>query len=89
MGGFTLGTAQAYSALMDENSIAGRTQRLRREIELIQQQEHLYRTHRVHSLSENEEHAKREFRALQIREELRALIERAKQRSSHGSVWYG
>ena len=64
---------------MDENSIAGRTQRLRREIELIQQQEHLYRTHREHSLAENEEHAKREFRALQIREELRALIERTKQ----------
>lgn len=64
---------------MDENSIAGRTQRLRREIELIQQQEHLYRTHREHSLAENEEHAKREFRVLRIREELRALIERAKQ----------
>jgi hypothetical protein len=64
---------------MDENSIAGRTQRLRREIELIQQQEHLYRTHREHSLAENEEHAKREFRVLRIREELRALIERTKQ----------
>ena len=63
---------------MDENSIAGRTQRLRREIELIQQQEHL-RIHREHSLAENEEHAKREFRVLRIREELRALIERAKQ----------
>ena len=46
---------------MGENSIAGRTQRLRREIELIQQQEHLYRTHWGHSLAENEEHAKRNF----------------------------
>lgn len=30
---------------MDENSIAGRTEKLRREIELIQHQEHRYRRH--------------------------------------------
>jgi hypothetical protein len=73
---------------MEEYSIAGRTQRLRRETELIQQQEHRYRSHRGHSLAENEEHVKREFRILQISEELRTLVEKAKQRSSHGSVWY-
>ena len=73
---------------MDDCSIAGRTEKLRREIELIQQQERHYRDNRSHSLDENAEHEKREFRVLAIREELRTLVERAKQRSSHGSVWY-
>ena len=73
---------------MDDCSIAGRTEKLRREIELIGQEERLYRNNRGHSLAENSEHEKREFRVLAIREELRTLIEKAKQRSSHGSVWY-
>jgi len=73
---------------MDDCSIAGRTERLRREIELIRQEEHHYRDHRSHSLAENAEHGKREFRVLAIREELRTLVEKAKQQSSHGSVWY-
>jgi hypothetical protein len=73
---------------MDESSIAVRTERLRREIGLIQQEERHYRNHRIHSLVENAEHEKREFRVLAIREELRTLVEKAKQRSSHGSVWY-
>jgi hypothetical protein len=73
---------------MDDSSIAGRTEKLRREIELIQQDECLYRTRRSHSLAENAEHDKREFRVLAIREELKTLVEKAKQQSSHGSVWY-
>jgi hypothetical protein len=73
---------------MDDCSIAGRTEKLRREIELIQQEERRYRNNRSHSLAENTEHEKREFRVLAIREELRTFVEKAKQQSSHGSVWY-
>jgi hypothetical protein len=73
---------------MDDISIAGRTEKLRREIELIQQEERHYRHNRGHSVADNAEHEKREFRVLAIREELRTLVERAKQQSSHGSVWY-
>jgi len=73
---------------MDDNSIAGRTERLRREVELIQQDERLYRSQPRHSLAEKLAHFKRESRMLQIREALRTLVERAKQQSSDGSVWY-
>ena len=73
---------------MDDGSIAARTEKLRREIELIRQEECSYRSHRSHSLRENAEHAKRELRVLAIREELKTLAEKAKQQSSHGSVWY-
>jgi len=73
---------------MDDSSIAARTEKLRREIELIQQEERGYRNHRSHSLAENAEHEKREFRVLAIREELRTLVEKVKQQSSHGSAWY-
>lgn len=74
---------------MDDSSIAVRTEELRREIELIQREERRYRINRNHSLAENAEHQKREFRVLAIREELRTLVEKAKQQTSHGSVWYG
>ncbi len=73
---------------MDDSSIAGQTEKLRREIALIQQEERSYRTHQIHSLAEHNEHDKREFRVLAIREELRTLVEKAKQQRSHGSVWY-
>jgi hypothetical protein len=73
---------------MDESSTAGRTEKLRREIVLIQQEESSYRDHGHHSLAEKAEHDEREFRVLAIREELRTLVEKAKQRLSHGSVWY-
>jgi hypothetical protein len=73
---------------MDNSSIAARTEKLRQEIALIQQEERQYRINRSHSLAENAEHEKREFRVLAIREELRSLVEKAKQQSSHGSVWY-
>lgn len=72
---------------MDDRSIAGRAEKLRREIALIQQEERDYRSHRGHSLAENEKHVKREFRVLAIREELRTLVERAKEQLSQGSVW--
>lgn len=65
---------------MHDSSIVGRTLKLRREIELIQRDERLYRNQRRHSLVDNEAHARREFRMLQIREELRALVERANRR---------
>jgi len=65
---------------MDDSSIAGRTLKLRREIELIQRDERLYRNQPRHSLVDKEAHARREFRMLQIREELRALVERANRR---------
>ena len=73
---------------MDDSSIAGRTEKLRREIELLQQEEHRYRNRTGHSLADRAEHDKREFRVLAIREELRTLVEKAKQQSGHGSVWY-
>ena len=73
---------------MDDCSVAERTERLRREIELIQQEERRYRNNRSHALAENAEHQKREFRVLAIREELRTLFEKATKQSSHGSVWY-
>ena len=74
---------------MDDSSIAGRTEKLRREIELIQQEELRYRKHRIHSSVEDAEHDRRKFRALAIREELRMLVEKAKRQLSHGLVWYG
>jgi hypothetical protein len=73
---------------MDDSSIAGRSEKLRREIELIQQEERRYRSSRNHSLAAIAEHEKRGFRVLAICEELRTLVEKAKQQSSHGSVWY-
>jgi hypothetical protein len=73
---------------MDDSSIVARTEKLRRELELIQEEDRRYRNQRFHTLSEKGEHAKREFRVLAIREELRTLVEKAKQQSSHGSVWY-
>lgn len=74
---------------MDDSSIAARTEKLRREIALIQQEEHRYRSHKNHTLSESAEHHKREFRILAIREQLRTLVEKAKEQSNHGTVWYG
>jgi len=73
---------------MDDCSIAERTERLRQEIQAIQQEERRYRNNRSHSLSEKDKHGKREFRVLAIREELRTLVERATQQSSTRSVWY-
>jgi hypothetical protein len=71
-----------------ESSVVARTEKLRREIELIEQDECRYRSHKDHSLAERAEHDQREFRAVAICKELRALVEKAKQQLSHGSVWY-
>jgi hypothetical protein len=65
---------------MDDSSIAGRTATLRREIGLIQQTELHYRSQPRRSLADKESHTKRKLRILQIREELRTLFERARQR---------
>jgi len=73
---------------MDDSSIAARTEKLRREVELIQQEEHTYRSHKHHSLAEREEHDRRELRILAIRGELGTLVEKGKEQLSHGSVWY-
>lgn len=73
---------------MDDSSIGGKAEKLRQEIELILQEERRYRSLNGHSLAENADHDKRQFRILAIREELRTLLEKSKQQSSHGSVWY-
>jgi hypothetical protein len=73
---------------MDDSSIAGRTENLRREIALIQQEERSYRGHEIHSPLDRAEHAKREGRVLSIRDELKTLVEKGKQQLSHGLVWY-
>ncbi len=74
---------------MHDSSIAARTEELRREIALIQQEEHSYGSRKNHSHAENAEHNKRELRMLAIREELRTLVEKAKEQFNHGTVWYG
>jgi hypothetical protein len=56
-----------------DSSIAGRTERLRREIERIQQEEVNYRSRRGHSSDDKTEHDKRALRLLEIRAELRTL----------------
>lgn len=73
---------------MDDSSIAERTHKLSQEIELIQQEELRYRSHSNHAFVDKEAHEKREQRMIAIREELRTLLEKAQQQSSHGSVWY-
>ena len=49
---------------MDDSSIAGRTEKLRREIELIRQEERRYRNNRSHSLAENAEQICGSFESL-------------------------
>jgi hypothetical protein len=73
---------------MDDDSIAGRTQKLGQDMELLLQEEWRYRRSRTHSLADNNEHDKREFRLVAIREELRILAEKVNRHARHGSVWY-
>ena len=61
---------------MDDSSIAGRTEKLRREIDLIQQEECRYRSHRNHAFVDKAAHDEREQRMIAIREELRTLVEK-------------
>jgi hypothetical protein len=73
---------------MDDSSIAGRSEKLRREIALIKQQERSYCGRGIHSPLDRAEHVEREGRVLAIRDELKTLVEKAKQQLSHGLVWY-
>ena len=73
---------------MDDSSIASRTENLRREIALIQQEECSYRSHGIQSFLDRAEHAEREGRVLAIHDELKTLVEKVKQQLSHGLVWY-
>lgn len=73
---------------MEDNSISERTHKLSQEIDLIQQEERRYRSHSNHAFVDKEAHEKREQRMIAIREELRTLLEKAQQQSSHGLVWY-
>jgi hypothetical protein len=73
---------------VNDDSIAGRTQKLRRDMELLLQEEWRYRRSRTHSDADNTEHDNRKARLVAIREELRILVEKANRLSSHGSVWY-
>ena len=73
---------------MDDSSIADRTEDLRREIALIRQEESSYRGHGIHSALDRAEHAEREGRVREIRDELKTLVEKVKQQLSHRLVWY-
>ena len=61
---------------MDNDSVAGRTQKLRQDVELLLQEEWRYRKNRTHSLADNSEHDKRKVRLVAIREELKMLVEK-------------
>jgi hypothetical protein len=73
---------------MDDNSIAGRTQKLRQDIDLLLEEEWRYRRSRTHSLADKNEHDRRKVRLVDIREQLRSLVEKANRHATHGSVWY-
>ena len=73
---------------MDDSSIAGRTGKLRREIEQIRQEELRYLNQQKHSLVDQAAHLERVQQMFAIRAELRTLLEKAKQQSMHGAVWY-
>jgi hypothetical protein len=73
---------------VNDDSIAGRTQKLRQDLELLLREEWRYRRNRTHSEEDNTEHDRRKTRLVAIREELRVLVEKANSQLSHGSVWY-
>ena len=61
----------------NDDSIAGRTQTLRQDLEVLLQEEWLYRRSRTRSQAEKADHDKRKTRLVAIREELRLLLEKA------------
>jgi hypothetical protein len=73
---------------VNNDSIAGRAQKLRQDMELLLQEEWRYRRSPTHSKAENTERDNRKARLVAIREELRILVEKANRQSSHGLVWY-
>jgi hypothetical protein len=72
----------------NDDSIAGRTQTLRQNLEVLLQEEWLYRRSRTRSQAEKADHEKRKIRLVAIREELRFLVEKGNRHSTHGAVWY-
>jgi len=72
----------------NDDSIAGRTQTLRQDLEVLLQEEWLYRRSRTRSQAEKADHDKRKIRLVDISEELRLLVEKANRQSTHGAVWY-
>lgn len=58
---------------MDEYSISARTEVLREEIRIIQQQEHIYRREQRPSLADEMAHANRKARLLEIKAQLEKL----------------
>jgi hypothetical protein len=62
-------------------SIAERTEELRQEIALIQEEERVYRSRSVRSATHRAARIEREIRVIAIREELRTFIEKAKPQS--------
>jgi hypothetical protein len=72
----------------NDDSIAGRTQTLRQNLEVLLQEEWLYRRSRTRSQAEKADHDKRKIRLVAIREELRFLVEKGNRHSTHGAVWY-
>ena len=73
---------------MDDSSIASHTEKLRREIDLILEQERIYRNRRGHSFADKAEHEKRKSRLVAIHDELKRLVEKEASNLSYGSVWY-
>jgi hypothetical protein len=73
---------------MDDSSIASHTEKLRREIALIPEQERIYRNRKGHSFADKAEHEKRESRLVAIRDELKKLVEKETSHLSHGLVSY-
>jgi hypothetical protein len=73
---------------MDDSSIASHTEKLRREIALVLEQERIYRNRKGHSFADKAEHEKREARLVAIRDELKRLVEKETSNLNHGSVWY-
>ncbi len=71
---------------MDDSSIASHTEKLRREIDLILEQERIYRNRKGHSFADKTEHEKRKSRLVAIRDELKRLVEKEASNLSYGSV---
>ncbi len=73
---------------MEDISIASYTEKLRREIELILDEDRIYRNRKGHTFADKAEHEKRKSRLVAIRDELKRLVEKETNNLSHGSVWY-
>jgi len=63
----------SHVAMLEPNSISARTEALRQEIRLIQEEESSYRCAKKHSADEHAAHGKRELRLQEIRAELETL----------------